>query len=327
VEVKEEKLNVTAEAQESIEAPQNTETESAAPEPPAGDGAPVQSKSEDAPQADETEAAPAAESEEQNRSEEKAAVEKPATPPKKLPSKKKVVRKLSIGQEMTGTITRVTNFGAFVDIGVGRDGLIHISELSGNRIDKVSDVVSKGQEVTVWIRSLDRERNRISLTMCKPPSVDISALQPDAKITGTVTRLVAYGAFVDIDTGREALLHVREMADDYVKNPGDIVSVGDEIEARIIKVDPRTRQVDLSIKEESAPEEAEILEEVEEEAVPTAMELALKEALATEGKEPHWVSKRRYERRKKETERREQDDILSRTLDDMHRQWDDGKAD
>ena len=328
MEVTEEKLNVTVEAQEPIEASQNTESESVPPEQTIEDSTPVQSESGDAPQADITEAAPAAESEEQKSSEEKAAAEEPETPPKIVPSKKKVIKKLFIGQEMAGRVTRVTNFGAFVDIGVGRDGLLHISELSGNRIDKVSDVVSKGQEVTVWIRSLDRERNRIGLTMRKPPSVDVNGLQPDMRITGTVTRLVAYGAFVDIDTGREALLHVREMAEGYVKNPGDIVSVGDEIEVRIIKVDPRTRQVDLSIKEETAPEEPEILEEVvEEEVVPTAMELALKEALATEGKEPHWVSKRRYKRRKKETERREQDDILSRTLDDMHKQWDDGNGD
>ena len=328
MEVTEEKLNVTVEAQEPIEASQNTESESVPPEQTIEDSTPVQSESGDAPQADITEAAPAAESEEQKSSEEKAAAEEPETPPKIVPSKKKVIKKLFIGQEMAGRVTRVTNFGAFVDIGVGRDGLLHISELSGNRIDKVSDVVSKGQEVTVWIRSLDRERNRIGLTMRKPPSVDVNGLQPDMRITGTVTRLVAYGAFVDIDTGREALLHVREMAEGYVKNPGDIVSVGDEIEVRIIKVDPRTRQVDLSIKEETTPEEPEILEEVvEEEVVPTAMELALKEALATEGKEPHWVSKRRYKRRKKETERREQDDILSRTLDDMHKQWDDGNGD
>jgi len=327
VEATEERLNASVEAQEPIEVPQKTESEPVPPEQTVEDSTPVLSKSEDAPQVDITEAAPAAESEEQKSSEEKAAAEEPETPPKRLPSKKKVVKKLSIGQEMTGRVTRVTNFGAFVDIGVGRDGLLHISELSGNRIDKVSDVVSKGQEVTVWIRSLDRERNRIGLTTRKPASVDVDTLQPGMRITGTVTRLVAYGAFVDIDTGREALLHVREMAEDYVKNPGDIASVGDEIEVRIIKVDPRTRQVDLSIKEETAPEEPEILEEVEEEAVPTAMELALKEALDTQGKEPHWVSKRRYQRRRKEAERREQDDILSRTLDDMHKQWNDANED
>jgi small subunit ribosomal protein S1 len=262
------------------------------------------------------------------------------SPDRRIAGQKKVVKKLAVGQQLRGKIKRVADFGAFVDIGVGRDGLVHISELSYNRVNKVSDVVSEGQEVDVWIKELDRERNRISLTMRKPPEVDIITLQPDQIIEGTVSRIVAYGAFVDIGTGREALLHVREMAEGYVKNPGDVVSVGGKVTAKVIKVDPKTRQVDLSIKdllprEEREPqpsrgargavvepEEPEMLEE-EEEPVPTAMELALKEALAMEGKEPRWVTRRRQERRKKEaTRRREQDDILSRTLS-MHKKWED----
>jgi small subunit ribosomal protein S1 len=258
------------------------------------------------------------------------------SPDRRVAGQKKVVKKLAVGQQLRGKIKRVADFGAFVDIGVGRDGLVHISELSYNRVNKVSDVVAEGQEVDVWIKELDRERNRISLTMRKPPEVDIVTLQPDQIIEGTVSRIVAYGAFVDIGTGREALLHVREMADGYVKNPADVVSVGAKVTAKVIKVDPKTRQVDLSIKEliphEAAPksqsarpgkveepEEPEMLEE--EEPVPTAMEMALKEALAMEGKEPRWVTRRRQERRKKEaTRRREQDDILSRTLS-MHKKW------
>lgn len=257
------------------------------------------------------------------------------SPDRRIAGQKKVVKKLAVGQQLRGKIKRVADFGAFVDIGVGRDGLVHISELSYNRVNKVSDVVSEGQEVDVWIKELDRERNRISLTMRKPPEVDIVTLQPDQILEGTVSRIVAYGAFVDIGTGREALLHVREMADGYVKNPGDVVSVGAKVTAKVIKVDPKTRQVDLSIKDlipheekparaskVEEPEEPEMLEE-EEEPVPTAMEMALKEALAMEGKEPRWVTRRRQERRKKEaTRRREQEDILSRTLS-MHKKWED----
>jgi small subunit ribosomal protein S1 len=254
------------------------------------------------------------------------------SPDRRIAGQKKVVKKLAVGQQLRGKIKRVADFGAFVDIGVGRDGLVHISELSYNRVNKVSDVVSEGQEVDVWIKELDRERNRISLTMRKPPEVDIDTVQPDQIIEGTVSRIVAYGAFVDIGTGREALLHVREMADGYVKNPGDVVSVGAKITAKVIKVDPKTRQVDLSIKvllphndapppksqsgrpaRVEEPEEPEMIEE--EEPVPTAMEMALKEALAMEGKEPRWVTRRRQERRKKDADRRrEQEDILSRTL-------------
>lgn len=230
---------------------------------------------------------------------------------------KKVVKKLALGQEMEGKVTRVTDFGAFVDIGVGRDGLVHISELSGGRVNKVSDVLAEGQQVTVWIRALDREKNRISLTMRKPASVDIKELKPDMKIKGVVTRIVSYGAFVDIDTGREALLHVREMSNEYVKSPNDVVSVGQEIEARIVKVDRRSKQVDLSIKAEIQAVEPQVVEEPqeEEETVPTAMELALKAALAGQEKAGKATARQRDERRKKKPESREQEDILARTLD------------
>ena len=79
-----------------------------------------------------------------------------------------VVRMLSVGQQVKGTVKRITEFGAFVDIGVGRDGLVHISELSAKRVGKVSDMLQDGQEVTLWIKKLDRDRNRISLTMIEP---------------------------------------------------------------------------------------------------------------------------------------------------------------
>ena len=77
----------------------------------------------------------------------------------------RVVKLLAVGQQVIGTVKRVTEFGAFVDIGVGRDGLVHISELSVRRVGKVADVLKDGQEVTVWIKKLDRDRNRISLSM------------------------------------------------------------------------------------------------------------------------------------------------------------------
>jgi small subunit ribosomal protein S1 len=250
---------------------------------------------------------------------------------RRMAGQKKVVKKLAVGQQLKGKVKRVAEFGAFIDIGVGRDGLVHISEMSWNRVNKVTDVVSEGQEVDVWIKELDRERNRISLTMRKPPEVDIQTLQPDMIIQGKISRIVPYGAFVDIGTGREALLHIREMSNGYVKNPGDIVTLGQEIEAKVIKVDSATRQVDLSIKELIAPAEgeskveergeAEAPEEPEEE-LPTAMEVALKEAFETEGKEPHWVTRRRQERRKKDAKRRDQDEILTRTLH-LHKKWDD----
>ena len=85
-----------------------------------------------------------------------------------MPTGRARVRLLSVGQQISGTVKRITDFGAFVDIGVGRDGLIHISELSVRRVGKVTDVLTEGQEITAWIKKLDRERNRISLTLIDP---------------------------------------------------------------------------------------------------------------------------------------------------------------
>ena len=114
-----------------------------------------------------------------------------------------VVKLLSVGQPIQGTVKRITEFGAFVDIGVGRDGLVHISELSTTRIAKVNDVLSEGQALTFWIKKLDRDRNRISLTLIEPGQRTIRDLQVGEVVEGTVTRILPYGAFIDIGVGRE----------------------------------------------------------------------------------------------------------------------------
>jgi ribosomal protein S1 len=162
-----------------------------------------------------------------------------ATGPAEGESGKRQVRVLSVGQMVNGTVRRIADFGAFIDIGVGRDGLIHISELSVRRVGKVTDVLSEGQEVTAWIKKLDRERNRISLTLIDPETKTIRDLEKDEIVHGTVTRILPYGAFIDIGIGRDALLHVREMAVGYVAKPEDVVKVGDEIDARIIELSRR----------------------------------------------------------------------------------------
>ncbi len=222
---------------------------------------------------------------------------------------KKVVR-LALGMEIQGRVTSVARFGAFVDIGVGRDGLVPISQLSPNRVEKVSDVVSEGDEVTVWIKSLDRKRNRIGLTMLKPPERDIRDLNPDDIVDGKVTRLVPYGAFVDIGVGRDGLLHIREMSEGYVRNPTDVVDVGDRIKVRILKVNPRKRRVDLSLKDLPFPAEAVEVGD-EEEHLPTAMEVAMKQAFARREKEEN---ERRKRKSKKAARPRKQDDIIAHTL-------------
>lgn len=248
--------------------------------------------------------------------------------------KRKVVR-LSVGQEINGTVKRTTDFGAFVDIGAGRDGLIHISELSVGRVQKVTDVVEKGQEVTVWIKRLDRERNRISLTMIPPGTKTIRDLKEGDVIEGTVTRIVPYGAFVDIGVGTDALLHVREMGNNYVAKPEDVVQAGEKLDVRIISVNRRRRRIDLSLKglrEEPEPEqeemdqaaatlgvdeEAELEDQFEEVEVLSPMELAFKRAMEAEGVTlGEGKGKRRKGRRGKRA-RAIQEEIIQRTLETM----------
>lgn len=188
---------------------------------------------------------------------------------------KRVVKLLSEGQQIQGKVKRITEFGAFIDIGVGRDGLIHISELSPTRVAKVTDVLQEGQEVTLWIKKLDRERNRISLTMIEPGRRTIRDLQVGEVVEGTVTRLLPYGAFVDIGVGREALLHVREMSDGFVAKPEDVVKVGDTIEVRILEIVRRRNRIDLTLKglrSEPEPPPAPVVEEKAAQPEPVAAE-------------------------------------------------------
>jgi len=255
---------------------------------------------------------------------------------------KKVVRTLAVGQEISGVVKRITDFGAFVDIGVGRDGLIHISELSVRRVGKVGDMLKEGQEIEGWIKKLDRERNRINLTMISPETKTIRDLEKDALITGKVTRVLPYGVFVDIGVERDALLHIREMSDGFINKPEDLVAAGDELEARIINISRRRGRVDLSLKglgpepdpeekieerryderryEEKQAQEPEVQEPVvkdpyAEVEVLSPMELAFKKAMEGSDSPIRISAKRQNKRKRREETSSVQDDIVTRTLD------------
>ena len=247
------------------------------------------------------------------------------------------VRTLAVGEEVHGVVKRLTDFGAFIDIGVGRDGLVHISELALGRVDKVADVLTKGQEVTMWIKKLDRKRNRISLTLVDPDRKTIRDLKEDEIVEGTVTRILPYGAFIDIGVGRDALLHVREMSNRYVEKPEDVVSMGETLEARIISLSRRRKRVDLSLKGLRDEPEAEEpqgggasqaraqaepepeVPEPEEIEVLSPMELAFKRAMEADGDDVDVPDKRsggsKSKRRRGKQSRAIQDEIVSRTLE------------
>jgi 4-hydroxy-3-methylbut-2-enyl diphosphate reductase len=235
---------------------------------------------------------------------------------------KTIVRKIAVGQEFKGRVRRLTDFGAFIDIGVGTDALVHVSEMGQKRVNKPKDVLQVGQEVTAWIKSLDREHNRISLTLLPPGTRTIRDLKVREVVKGKVTRIMDYGIFVDIGIGYEGMVHVKEMAHGYVKHPRDMVSEGDEIEAEVLKVNQRRGQIDLSMRAVAPEPEPEPAPESEaradyemgdddfedNEPAPTALELAFMKAKA---------GKQRPKRRRKKQwfeEDEDLDEIISRTL-------------
>jgi ribosomal protein S1 len=219
---------------------------------------------------------------------------------------------LEPGLKTDGKVVRLEKFGAFVDVGAPSDGLVHVSEMGKDRVDKPSDVVSEGDVVTVWVKEADRKSRRISLTMMEPPEVDIRALKPDDVLMGRVVRIENYGAFVDFGAGRDGMVHVTEMGRGYVGSPSEIVSVGDEVEVRVLEVDARRGRISLSMKD--LPADDTFLDDGEED-LPSSMELALRAAMEENG--APLPPKRDTRRRKKGDRRRDriQDDIISRTLD------------
>lgn len=189
---------------------------------------------------------------------------------------------LEQGMHLKGRVKSITDFGAFVDLGIAQDGLIHISDLSRRRVTSVTEVVQVGAEVQVWIKKVDKKRGRISLTMVRPVTRRFRDLKPDSVIEGIVTRIEPYGVFVDVGTGRDGLVHVSELSEGYVGSPAEIVSVGDQVSVRVLKVDRKARKVDLSMKEfHKAPEPPapEPVVPEEEEPAPTIMSVAFQAAI------------------------------------------------
>ena len=216
------------------------------------------------------------EAEQEPVAEAAGAEQEPATK-ETAPEPKMALSELNAGTEMTGRVVGIADFGAFVDVGADTDGLIHISELSDGRVKKVSDVVSVGQQVDVWIKDVDADQERISLSMRPKPKYRLRDLKPGMVVAGMVTGVRDYGVFVNIGSETEGLVHVSEMAEGYVSKPSELVSPGDDVEVRIKKVDRRRRRISLSMKGFGAPARSQ--EEEPGEPTPTAMEVAMRRAL------------------------------------------------
>ena len=211
--------------------------------------------------------------------------------------------------KLSGTVKKVELFGAFIDVGVGRDGLVHISAMSAQPINRVEDVVKEGDTVTVWVRRVDPQAGRIDLTMIEPLGLDWDEIKSGQVYQGKVTKVERFGAFVDIGAERPGLIHISELASYRVEEVTEIVKQGDAVEVKVIGVDSRKRQIKLSIK---ALEVDEPVEEETDETPLTAMQIALQKAMGDQAPLEQPGANRRSKDRGRQ--RRDQEDILSRTL-------------
>jgi small subunit ribosomal protein S1 len=201
--------------------------------------------------------------------------------------RQRILDRLNPGDVVEGTISNIVDFGAFVDLD-GMDGLIHISELSWSHVNHPSEVLEIGQTVKVQVLDIDRERQRISLglkqTQSDPWQQVLESYQEGDVVQGTVTKVVTFGAFVEILPGVEGLVHISELAQHHVENPREIVSQGDQVNVRILEVDADRRRLSLSLKrvEDGMPVQPKPGEEAEPPALGLSDEVFADEVRAAE---------------------------------------------
>jgi small subunit ribosomal protein S1 len=237
----------------------------------------------------------------------------------------------------TGKIIKTSLAGAIVDIGLEIPGVIHISQLQKEPVNRVEDVVQIGQTVDVWVRRVYPKKGRIELTMIEPLDLEWKEIDEGMVVKGKVTRLEKFGAFVDVGAERPGLIHISELAHGYVKDPSEIVHEGDEVEVKVLKVSRRKKQIKLSLKaltpppaptpkptrsegrssRASAKQATNIVEE-NEPAVPTAMEMAMREAMER-SKKIEEIEETKSKPGKTVVNNQELEDILARTLENKVR--------
>jgi len=175
--------------------------------------------------------------------------------------KAELLASISEGDVIEGTVARLTDFGAFIDLG-GIDGLVHVSEISHSHVGKPSDVLSVGDKVNVAVLSVDPTTERVSLSIkdtLPGPWTDIEEKAPKgAVLEGTVKRLTSFGAFVEVFPGVEGLVHISQISHKHIATPHEVLSEGDQIQVKVLDVNPEEHRIALSIKAlEEKPEETE----------------------------------------------------------------------
>lgn len=166
--------------------------------------------------------------------------------------KDELLEELREGQIIKGTVTSLADFGAFVDIG-GADGLIHLSELSWSRVNHPRDVLKVGDQVDVMVLNIDREHRKIALstkrTQPEPWATALERYEVGQTVTGVVTQVAPFGAFVRLDDGIEGLVHVSELSEEPVSSPGAVVKEGDVLTLKVIRIDTQRRRIGLSLRQ------------------------------------------------------------------------------
>jgi small subunit ribosomal protein S1 len=199
-------------------------------------------------------------------------------------AKARLLEEIQEGDIRTGTVTSVADFGVFVDLG-GLDGLIHVSELSWSKIAHPSDLVKAGDTVQVQVLGIDRNKNRIALSMKRLTPEPWTTIEDRYAIgqvvNGTITKLASFGAFARVDDGIEGLIHVSELSDKRVNHPKEVVKEGETYQLRVIKIDSAKRRLGLSLKRVNDEEYSDLQSEPEdwsEDSVEGEEELSAAEA-------------------------------------------------
>ena len=164
----------------------------------------------------------------------------------------KMLETLEIGETLEGIVRSVRDFGAFVDIGNGVDGLVHVSQLSWDRVETPADLLTLGQKINVVVKKIDRQTGKIGLSVrdlvASPWKHAGEKYHLGATVRGTVSRIAQFGAFVKLEPGIEGLVHVSEIASRHIRSVGDVIKEGEAVECRVLSIDPDEQRISLSIK-------------------------------------------------------------------------------
>lgn len=234
------------------------------------------------------------------------------------------VKEVKTKERYTGTVLKTTLQGALVDIGTETPAFIHISQAVKDSdpkkpINSIDEVLEKDQNLDFWVKRV--RKDRIELTMKEPLALEWREIKPGMTVKGSVIRLESFGAFVEIGAERPGLIHISELSHSYVRTPSEVIREGDEVEAQVLEVNRRKKQIKLSVKalqqmpNEVSQSASSVEKEDEQPPEPdlTAMEIAMRQAMEKSTSDESNAAKQKN--RKKKDANSEQEEILSRTLE------------